>query len=57
MRCNPNKNIMIAQLINCKPETKNFFKKSGYTVAAMLVFIMYRSLKLITDEHSNFVAV
>jgi len=48
---------MIAQLINCKPETKNFFKKSGYTVAAMLVFIMYRSLKLLTDEHSNFVAV
>jgi len=47
MRCYANKDI-------CKPATK----KTGYTVAATLVFVAYyRSLKFLTDDHNDFVAV
>jgi len=47
MRCNANKDIR-------KPATK----KTGYTAAATLVFVAcYSSLKFLTDDHSDFVAV
>ena len=47
MRRSANKDIW-------KPATK----KTGYTVAATLVFVAcYRSLKFLTDDHSDLLAV
>jgi len=49
MSCNANKNI--ACTIHCKQETKKTGDNSNACVC------LYRSLKLLTDDHSDFVAV
>jgi len=51
MRCNAN--IDIAPLIACKPETK----KTGDCSNACVCLYMSLSLKLLTDDCSDFVAV